>query len=278
MSLQYEQYFQTALTIVSAAGQIISEAQSRTRDIIISTKAVNDIVTNIDVLVEDYILQELKKHFPHHKILSEESGLSGDLNSDYLWILDPIDGTKNFARRNPHCCISLALQCKHGDIFETIIGIIYQPATHSIFTAIKGQGAYLNNNFLTASAITDLEQAVICLGYGYLSATPTNPYRFRNMNFITEMSSFRVLGATALDLAYAAAGILDGLFVMHTPKIWDIAAGLIIATEAGCVVCDAITGQKHQGIPDGPFIVGNPQIAESIFKRYNHHSNEPHSK
>ena len=199
----------------------------------VSIKGPGDFVTASDRKVEKIIIEELQKARPTYSILSEEIG---EINNDefFKWIIDPIDGTSNFLHGIPHFAISIGLE--HNK--EIICGIIYDPIKDEIFTAEKGNGAYLNNKRMRVSARSKLEDCIVCTG------GPKRESKDRELA-LEEYKKFsskifipiRKLGSASLDMAYVAAGRCDG-FWQRNLSYWDIAAGIIIVKEAGGLVTD----------------------------------------
>jgi myo-inositol-1(or 4)-monophosphatase len=194
----------------------------------ISSKAVvSNLVTEIDHKSEQKIISIIRRDFPDHSILTEESeGLTKD--SDYRWIIDPIDGTVNYAHGIPITCVSIAVE-KKG---EVILGVVYNPMGGEYFFAEKGKGAFLNNRRISVSKNSDIEKSLLVTGFPYNSSTfKPNPVRlFRK--FIMLNVPIRRLGSAALDLCWTACGRFDG-FWEYNLNAWDVAAGSLILQEAG---------------------------------------------
>lgn len=213
-----------------------------------------DLVTNIDTQSEQVLINRIKEEYPEHGILAEESGVSGG-DSEYLWIVDPLDGTVNYAHGYPVFCISLALQV-HG---EVVLGVVYAPALRELFEAVKGQGAYLNGVKLQVSEITDLNKAILATGFPYDKATdPDN-----NLNYFQELvpkiNGIRRTGSAAYDLCNVAAGWFNGYWEFKV-KRWDIAAGTLILQEAGGKVV-YLPSKKGIGL-----IAGNQSICDLVHR------------
>jgi myo-inositol-1(or 4)-monophosphatase len=197
-------------------------------DLAIDTKStVTDLVTEIDKKSEEFIIEKIKALYPDHAILAEETGKQ-DKDSDYLWVIDPLDGTNNYAQGIPIFVISIALQYK-GD---SVLGVIYAPYLNELFYAVKDQGAYFNNKKLKISDKTDLNQCILATGFPY----DKNISEFNNTKYVSnilpELRGLRRMGAAAFDLAYVAASLLDGYWEMNL-NLWDVAAGMLLVEEAG---------------------------------------------
>ncbi len=182
----------------------------------VSKKGPKDFVTNSDKKTEKVLINELTKNKKKYSILSEEIGFIKNDDNDYIWVIDPIDGTTNFLHGIPHFCISIGLKYKD----EIISGIIFDPIKNEIFYAEKNQGAFFNNHRIRVSKRKNLDEC--------LFATNKNGLSFTDLNA-------RIFGSAALDLAYVASGRIDGYF-QNGLNLWDIAAGTLILKEAGGIV------------------------------------------
>ena len=182
----------------------------------VSKKGPKDFVTNSDKKTEKVLINELTKNKKKYSILSEEIGFIKNDDNDYIWVIDPIDGTTNFLHGIPHFCISIGLKFKD----EIISGIIFDPIKNEIFYAEKNQGAFFNNHRIRVSKRKNLDEC--------LFATNKNGLSFTDLNA-------RIFGSAALDLAYVASGRIDGYFQSGL-NLWDIAAGTLIVKEAGGIV------------------------------------------
>jgi myo-inositol-1(or 4)-monophosphatase len=189
--------------------------------------SINNLVTEVDKHSEKKIIEIIKTHFPGHSIISEEVGeLMQD--SDYQWIIDPIDGTVNFAHGIPICCVSIGL--KHKD--DLLLGTVYNPMMNELFFAEKGKGAMLNGKPISVSKKTDFKKACLVTGFPYKwPKTYEHPIRVFE-RFIMEGLPVRRLGSAAIDLCWVACGRFDG-FWEYNLSSWDVAAGYLIVQEAG---------------------------------------------
>jgi myo-inositol-1(or 4)-monophosphatase len=247
-------------TAIKAARRAASEINRASFDldrITISEKNHNDFVTNIDQLAEQVIVEALLKAYPDHAILAEESGASSNLNdeSENVWIIDPIDGTTNFLHGYPNYCISIALQ-QRGVITNALV---YDPVRNDLFTATKGAGAYLNEKRIRVRNPDRINKALIGSGHG---ADPRALAEYLRMYEVvaSRCHGVRSSGSAALELANLAAGRTDGFFEKGL-KIWDIAAGSLLVTEAGGIVGE-FSGESdylHKGdiIAAGPKVFAN---------------------
>ena len=186
----------------------------------VSKKGPKDFVTNSDKKTEKVLINELTKNKKKYSILSEEIGFIKNDDNDYVWVIDPIDGTTNFLHGIPHFCISIGLKFKD----EIISGIIFDPIKNEIFYAEKNSGAYFNNHRVRVSSKVNLEECLFSSNSD-------------GVKYATPQLNMRNTGCAALDLAYVGAGRLDGFFHKNI-NIWDIAAGVLIIDEAGGKVSD----------------------------------------
>jgi len=241
-----------AVDAARAAGIIITRAQKRLDTIKIAEKQPNDFVTEVDQRVEEEIISIIKKAYPSHGILGEEGGeIEGN---DYKWIIDPIDGTRNFIHGFPHFAVSIAVM--HKNRLEH--GVIYDPMRQELFTATRGKGARLNDHRIRVSPRKQLEGALFGTGFAYRHQNKDNPLADRILTAITSVSQdFRRAGSAALDLAYVACGRLDGFWELGL-KPWDMAAGILLIKEAGGIVCDPQGGEDY--FKTGNIVAANPAI------------------
>jgi myo-inositol-1(or 4)-monophosphatase len=214
------------------AGGVLIDRLGRAR---ISTKGDIDLVTEADLAAEKLIIERIKSHYPRHAILAEESGASVEIDagkSDWKWIIDPLDGTTNYAHGYPCFCVSIAVE-RAGQIE---VGVVYDPTRDELFAAERGQGATLNERPIRVSTIADLNSAMLCTGFPYnVRERPDFAREF--INFTMTAQAVRRDGSAALDLAYLACGRFDG-FWEDGLNAWDIAAGLLLIEEAGGRVTD----------------------------------------
>jgi myo-inositol-1(or 4)-monophosphatase len=244
-----------AVRAARAAGNIIIRQFDRAQDLPASEKSKNDYVTEVDRQAEAVIIDTLLKAFPKHAILAEESGTRG--NSEYVWIIDPLDGTTNFMHGFPHFAVSIALQHK-GKLQQAVI---YDPFRQELFTSSRGDGAYLNDRRIRVSKRKNLEGAL--LGTGFPFGESANIDRFiKTCRILMPLTAgIRRAGAATLDLAYIACGRLDGFWEFGL-KPWDIAAGALLIEEAGGLVSD-IKGEDSY-LESGNVLTAAPGIHEAM--------------
>ena len=221
-----------AVKAARAAGSIINRAALDVEAVRISQKQVNDFVTEVDQAAEKVIIETLLTAYPGHGIWAEESGREhGAQDSEYVWIIDPLDGTTNFIHGLPVYCVSIALAVK-GKIEQAVV---YDPTRNDLFTATKGRGAYLNDRRLRVSKRVRMQECLISTGFPFRPGDDFNTYLRMMGDVMQRTAGLRRPGAAALDLAYVAAGYTDGFFETGLQP-WDVAAGSLLVTESGGLV------------------------------------------
>ena len=216
-----------AIQVARDAGNLLVQRLGAAK---ITNKGDIDLVTEADIAAEELIIDRIRSHYPLHGILAEESGetiQAGPSRSEWKWIIDPLDGTTNYAHGYPCFCVSIAVE--HAGALE--IGVVYDPMRDEMFAAERGGGATLNERRIRVSNVEDLNRAMMCTGFPY--DVRTRPDFARDFtNFTLHAQAVRRDGSAALDLAYVACGRFDG-FWEDGLNAWDIAAGAILVTEAG---------------------------------------------
>jgi len=230
-------YINIASEAARRAGDLMLKYRQRLDSIPVERKARHDYVSDVDRACEQTIRDWISKHHRDHAILGEESGRTGE--GDYCWIIDPIDGTSNYLRGIPHFAVSIALQVR-GRIEH---GVIYDPLRDELFTASRGEGAFLNNQRVRVSGRKELDQAVLGLAFPFRKRRLLGAYRGMFDALFEKTEDFRRAGAASLDLAYVACGRLDG-YVELALEPWDVAAGALMVQEAGGVVMDITGGER----------------------------------
>ena len=232
MSSNLHPMINVAIKAARAAGSIINRAALDVESVRISQKQVNDFVTEVVHAAEKVIIETLLTAYPGHGILAEESGSTqGAQDSDYVWIIDPLDGTTNFIHGFPVYCVSIALAVK-GKVEQAVI---YDPSRNDLFTATKGRGAFMNDRRIRVSKRTRLEECLISTGFPFRPGDNFKNYMNMMADVMQRTAGMRRPGAAALDLAYVAAGFTDGFFETGL-KPWDVAAGSLLVTEAGGLI------------------------------------------
>ena len=221
------QLLESATEIAKAAGDILRRYWGKISKIQ-QKKFYWDLVTEADTESEKLILEAIQKQFPTHKTLSEEFGLADTGEADYLWVIDPLDGTTNYTHQYPMVAVSIGILKNH----IPIVGVVYNPILNELFQAAKGHGASLNGAKISVSEVDQLNQSLLATGFAYDRAeTRENNYaEFCHMT--NHSQGVRRGGSASLDLAYVAAGRLNGYWERGL-KAWDIAAGVVLVEEAG---------------------------------------------
>ena len=248
-----------AIQTARDAGRLLAERLGRISKI--HNKGEIELLTESDLASEKLIIDRIKTFQPRHSILAEESGEiqsadRGDHHSEWKWIIDPLDGTTNYAHGYPCFCVSMALE--HNGQLE--LGVVYDPMRDEMFTAERGQGAALNGKRMRVSQIDNLNRALLCTGFPY-DVRERSEFARHFANFIMTAQGVRRDGAAALDLAYVAAGRFDG-FWEEGLKPWDVAAGALIIEEAGGRVSNYANGPMDIFKP--PIMASNGLIHEEM--------------
>jgi myo-inositol-1(or 4)-monophosphatase len=226
MTHDIERFLAVAWDAANAAGEIIRRSWQQPKTI--DYKGAIDLVTTTDRETEHKIVEVIRHNFSDHAILAEEeTDLRGD-DKDYRWIVDPLDGTTNFAHGYPNFCVSIALECAG----EVVLGLVYDPLRGECFNAVKGEGATLNGSPIRVSGVKELDKALLATGFPYDRREKADFYLSFFKAFLTRCQGIRRNGSAALDLCYLACGRIDGFWELKL-RPWDIAAGSLIIAEAG---------------------------------------------
>lgn len=250
-----------ALKAARKAAELIERSFERVDLITIEEKGRNDFVSEVDRQAEREIIYLLSKSYPDHKFLGEESGQSGAAESDYEWIIDPLDGTTNFLNGVPHFAVSIA--CKYRGQIEH--AVIVDPMRREEFTASRGKGATLNGRRLRVTNRRSMDGALIGTGI------PFNGYSLENIDsylacvkeIAGQTAGIRRQGSAALDLAYVAAGRFDGFWEMNL-NLWDIAGGVLLVKEAGGLTSDFKGGNSF--LDSGHIVCGTPKVFKPLLQ------------
>lgn len=248
-----------AVNAARAAGDLIVRAYDKLDQVTVTQKEPNDYVTEVDRLAEREIIAIIRKAHPSHSFLCEESGeIKG--KSEDTWIIDPLDGTRNFIHGFPHFAVSIAFEHK-GKIEY---GVVYDPIRQDLFVASRGKGAYLNDRRMRVSKRPNIEDCLVGTGFPFRHSEEKIATYTRTLQAMMPLcGDVRRAGAAALDLAYVAAGRLDGFWEMGL-NLWDIAAGTLMIKEAGGLVCDFNGGEQF--LESGNVIGANPKILKLLLK------------
>jgi myo-inositol-1(or 4)-monophosphatase len=251
-----------AVRAARAAGDYISRQVNNIPNLEVETKSTNDFVTQVDRQAEARIIETLLKAYPDHSILAEESGKTGE--SEFEWIIDPLDGTTNFLRGFPHFAVSIAA-AKQGRLQHAVI---YDPIKQELFTASKGDGATLNNRKIRVTRRVHTEGALLGTGFPFRSKQHFPEFQAMLADFFSDAADIRRAGSAALDLAYVAAGRLDGFWEIGLAP-WDMAAGTLIIREAGGLVGD-FSGNDNF-LQTGNIVTANPKLFAEMLRRLQPH-------
>lgn len=238
------------ISAARAAGRIMLRHLDRVDQLRIDRKGHFDFVSDVDRAAEQEVIDIIHRAYPSHAILAEESDPIGD--HDIEWIIDPVDGTTNYLHKIPHFCVSIGVREK-GELAH---GVVYDPIKDEMFTASRGQGALLNRRRIRVSATKHLDQALIATGEPVSKGPRWERYQPQLLRMIPQVGGIRRAGSAALDLAYVAAGRLDGYWELGLQP-WDMAAGIVLVQEAGGTVED-LDGQDV--IASGNILASNPRL------------------
>ena len=247
------------------AGNIIARSVDRLDQITVSVKAVNDFVTDIDRQAEQEIIYTIRRAFPNHGILAEETGThDGHDGDDYVWIIDPLDGTTNFLHGFPQFAVSIGLRHK-GRLEQAVI---YDPMRQELFTSSRGAGAHLNDRRIRVSKQADLDGALLGTGFPFKMQQHLDVYLETFKALFPMTAGIRRAGSAALDLAYVAAGRLDGFWEIGLNP-WDMAAGALLVQEAGGLVSDFSGGNEF--LDTGNIVAANPKVFKAMLQKIRPH-------
>lgn len=256
--MNYSNELKIVKNIITKAGEMLEKEFARYQRNKDKYKANDEIVTDLDKKSEKIILNELKKNFPDYGILSEESGLDKK-DSPYFWIVDPLDGTSNFTIHNPIFTVSVSLVYKN----EIVLGVTYLPILNELYWAVKNQGAYCNNKKIQVSKIDKLKKSFLTYCHGQNKTSRQQAYKLYQY-FHEQARDCRHFGSTTFELAMVASGHTESLIVPK-PKLWDIAAGIILVQEAGGKTTD--WQGKSWALPTKDLLASNQKIYATLQKK-----------
>ena len=244
-----------AVKAARRAGNLIHRAADNLDHLTVTKKSHADYVSEVDRAAERIIIESLLEAYPSHAILAEESGAQGE--SEYVWIIDPLDGTTNFLHGVPQYAVSIALQ--HNGVLTQ--ADIYHPTKNDLFTATRGRGAFRNDKRLRVSKRKEMADSLIGTGFPYTNFEHMDAYMDIMRDVMQKSAGLRRPGAASLDLAWTAAGRYDGFFETGL-KPWDMAAGALLITEAGGMVSDLHGSDTY--LKSGHICAGNPDIHQHL--------------
>lgn len=250
-----------ALRAARKAGEMIVRASDDLERVTVRSKDANDFVSEVDEAAEKEIIHQLRRAYPEHAILGEESGLSGPEDAEYRWVIDPLDGTTNYLRGIPHYGISIA--CLHKGRIEH--GVVLDPVRREEFTASRGRGAQLNGRRIRVSRRTSLDGALLGTGIPFKGHGEERLPAYAEVlaGLAGQCAGIRRAGAASLDLAYVAAGRLDAFWEIGLSD-WDMAAGALLIREAGGLVAD-LDGSENF-LASGNIVAGNPKCFKAVLQ------------
>ncbi|HEX6156769.1 MAG TPA: inositol monophosphatase family protein [Burkholderiales bacterium] len=247
-----------AVRAARRAGSIINRASLDGAGLEVRSKHKNDFVTRVDHAAEEAVIEVVRKAYPDHAILAEESG-AAEGKAEYEWVIDPLDGTTNFIHGFPQYCVSIAIRHR-GALAH---GVVYDPNRNEIFTASKGRGAFLNDRRIRVSKCTRLGEALVGTGFPFKEGARIELYSSQLKNIMQSTAGVRRAGAAALDLAYVACGRLDAFWELGLSP-WDMAAGALLIQEAGGLVAD-LKGEDEY-LKSGEIACATPKIFATLLQ------------
>jgi len=248
-----------AVKAARRAGSIINRAVLEGGALEIRAKNKNDFVTQVDKAAEQAIIGVIRTAYPEHRILAEESGDTPGARPEYLWVIDPLDGTTNYIHGFPQYCVSIALEHK-GVLAQAVV---YDPGKNELFTASRGRGAFLDDRRIRVSKCLQLKDALVGTGFPFKELSRLDLYLRQLRTLMTSCAGVRRAGAAALDLAYVAAGRLDAFWEMGLSR-WDMAAGALLIQEAGGMAADLQGGADF--LDRGEIAAATPKVLPQLLE------------
>jgi len=257
VNLSMQPMLNIAVRAARSAGELILRSTDSVSRLSVDQKGKNDYASEVDRMAEREIISIIKAAYPEHAILAEESGKHK--GNDFVWIIDPLDGTTNFLHGFPQYSVSIALKYKG----KLEVGVVYDPLRDELFTAKRGGGAMLNSRRLRVTNQNSLKGALIGTGFPFKTDRDLDAYLGMFRALTTECAGIRRAGSAALDLAYVAAGRMDGYWEIGVME-WDMAAGILLIKEAGGVVTDFSFNDNY--LESGNVIVGSPKMHQLMYQ------------
>jgi myo-inositol-1(or 4)-monophosphatase len=246
-----------AVRAARRAGSIINRA-ALSGGLEVRSKQANDFVTQVDRAAEEAIIDIVRRAYPDHGFLAEESGGSAS-GAEYRWVIDPLDGTTNFIHGFPQYCVSIAIEQRDAPVHA----VVYDPGRNELFTASKGRGAFLNDRRVRVSKCLRLKDALVGTGFPFKELSRLDLYLRQLKSIMGTSSGVRRAGAAALDLAYVACGRLDAFWELGLSR-WDMAAGALLIQEAGGLVSDIAGEADH--LESGDICAATPKIFPALLE------------
>lgn len=251
-----------AVRAARGAGSVIARNAQRLDRVQVERKGQNDFVSEVDRLAEQEVFNTLKRAYPDHAVIGEESG--GEADRDYVWVVDPLDGTTNFLHGFPHYAVSIALLHKG----QVEVGVIYDPMRDELFTAKRGGGATLDGRRIRMAPKRGLAETVIGTGFPFKQRDHLPAYMGMFQDVLERAGDIRRTGSAALDLAWVACNRLDGFWEIGLNQ-WDMAAGTLLVREAGGMVGDLQGGERH--LEHGDVAAGSPKLFRELLQTVHPH-------
>jgi len=251
-------FLNTAIKAARLAGRVISYNAEQLDRLTVTAKGHADFVSEVDTQAEQEIIRTIKDAYPDHAIFAEESGKSA--GNEFEWIIDPLDGTTNFLHGIPQFAVSIAMREK--GVLK--VAVVFDPIKDELFTAVKGEGALLNDHRIRVSGTKDMEYALLATGFPYKDMKNLELWTDCFRSLLPETSGVRRAGSAALDLAWVAAGRYDGFWEFDL-NAWDIAAGILLIEEAGGMVSEVDGGRDH--LLSGDIMAANPAIYRKMLRK-----------
>ncbi len=261
----YEELLATAVCAARSGGEVLMR-YFRGAGVEVRLKGTHDLVSRADHESEEQVIAEIRRRYPEHRILAEESGASAG-SSEYEWLIDPLDGTLNFLQGLPVFCVSIA--CRHRR--QMVAAAVLDPVGDNLFTATRGGGAQWNGQAMAVSKRAGLDGAYLATGYPFRARGALDLYLQVFRDVFLEVRAIRRCGAAALDLAYTAAGIYDGFFEFRLAP-WDFAAGVLLIEEAGGRITDLEGGDGY--FRGGNLVAGPSALQRQLLSRVRRHVDE----
>ncbi len=242
-----------------AAGEVIMRHIYKLNDLHVSEKETNHFVSEVDIKAEQVIIDTIRKAYPDHSILTEESGHHSGEDEECVWIVDPLDGTHNYLHGLPYYAVSIGIQIKN----RIEHAVVYDPHKDECFTATRGGGAQCNERRIRVASRQSLKESLLTTSFSSQGAQAQEQYLATFQSFFGKCLGLRRMGSAALDLAYVAAGRFDGVWSVGL-KPWDMAAGSLLVKESGGLVGD--TEGTEEYLKNGRIVAGNPKIFKAILQ------------
>ncbi len=249
-----------AVRAARSAGNIIARYIGHLESFTVEEKHKDDLVTSIDRDCEKLITSVLLKSYRDHSVLGEESGVQGAADSEYQWVIDPIDGTTNFVKGIPHVGVSIGLRHKG----RPLLGVVFDPILNEMFTAARGEGASLNGRRIRVGELRGVDGAIVATAYPVRYRERMDAFFDLSRRLVDNTADIRRTGCASLDLCYVACGRFDG-YLEQGLKPWDFAAGEVIVREAGGLVTDFMGEESYS--KTGNIICGNPAVVKGILSK-----------